>query len=132
MNRLSAAIVIIFVGILGFLSGLFIAKWQEGQKPKAMVVRRFSALPAFATVIKRVEPDYPPSALKDRLEGTVRMMVAVGKDGSPSSTTIINGVRPDIDSAATRAVRLWKFAPNSGNAIVPLDFQLTKTGKAGR
>jgi len=132
MNRQNAIIIIIFVGILGFLSGLFVAKWREGQKPKASVMTRYSEFTAFATVIKRVEPTYPPSALKDRIEGTVRLMVTVGKGGSASSTTVVKGVRPDIDSAATEALKLWKFAPSSGMAIISLDFELDKTKKTDR
>ena len=132
MNRQNAIIIIIFVGILGFLSGLFYAKWREGQKPKHQVITRLTDLPAFATVLKRVDPIYPPSAIKDRLEGTVRLMVKVGKDGLASSMTIVNGVRSDIDSSAIHALRSWRFAPTSSMAVVSMNFELDKLKSTDR
>jgi TonB family protein len=129
MNRQSAIIIIIFVGILGVLGGYFVSEWREGKKPKRAVVTRFSES---AVVVKRVEPTYPPSALKERIEGTVRLMVTVGNDGSASSTVVVKGVRKDIDSAATQAVRLWKFAPSGAMAIVSLDFRIQDMKQADR
>lgn len=124
MNKLNAVIIVIFVGILGFLGGLFYAKWQEVVKPKRQVIHRLYTMPALATVVKRVEPIYPPSAMKDGVEGSVGVMIKVGMDGSPMSTSIMRSVRPDIDSAALAAVRLWKFSPTGTMAVVSLDFKL--------
>jgi TonB family protein len=132
MNRQTGIIIIVFAGILGLLSGLFIVKWRAEQKPKVAMIRSYSELPPLATVIKRVEPTYPLAALKDRLEGTVQLRVTVGEDGSVTSTGVIKGVRKDIDSAAKQAVKLWKFKPSSGMAIVSLDFKLDTAKMASR
>jgi TonB family protein len=131
MNRVNAIIIIVFVGLLGFLGGLFFAKWQEGQKPKRLVLTRVST-PVFASVVKRVEPIYPASALKDGTEGSVGLLVEVGDDGSPSSISIMRTVRSDVDSAAMSAVRLWKFSPGGAKAVVSLDFSLKGKGRPAR
>jgi protein TonB len=131
MKKETAIIVIAFVGVIGFLSGFTVCKLRVMHKPKAITVVRYSEMTNAATVIHRVEPTYPESALRDRIEGTVRLEVAISANGSVTSADIVKGVRDDIDNAAKEAVRLWKFAPASaggkavsGPAIVSLDFKL--------
>ena len=131
MKKETAIIVIAFVGVIGFLGGYTVCKLRGMQKPKAITEVRYSEMTNAATVIHRVEPTYPESALRDRIEGTVRLEVAISANGSVTSTDIVKGVRDDIDNAAKAAVRLWKFAPASaggkaisGPVIVSLDFKL--------
>ncbi len=131
MNKWNSTIIIVFVGILGILGGMFVVEWSERQKPKRMTLTSsYKITPV--SISDRVEPTYPAKALKDRIEGTVRLMVKVGNDGSATSTQIVKGVRQDIDSAATQAVRLWRFTPSGTTAIVSLDFKMQERKQTDR
>jgi protein TonB len=65
-----------------------------------------------------VEPVYPPDAIKERVEGTVKLHAVVGSDGSIQSLTALSGPKVLID-ASLSAVRNWKYSPTrmGGQAI---------------
>jgi protein TonB len=56
-------------------------------------------------------PDYPPSAVRDEVRGTVVVGLTVPIDGVPKDIRVVRGVRPDVDQTAVEAVRKWRFAP---------------------
>ena len=77
-------------------------------------------------------PDYPPRALRSGERGTVLVVVYIGPDGVPTSTSLAqsSGSR-DLDRAAMQAVRRWRFEPamaggqpTVGQVIVPIDVNL--------
>jgi TonB family protein len=57
-----------------------------------------------------VEPVYPPEAIKDRVEGTVKLHAVVGSDGSIQSLTALSGPKVLVD-ASLSAVHNWKYSP---------------------
>jgi len=61
-------------------------------------------------LLHKVYPNYPPEARRKRIQGTVKLRVLVGVDGSVKETALISGeemlVKPTID-----AVRKWKYVP---------------------
>lgn len=61
-------------------------------------------------LIKRVEPIYPPLALKKKMEGDVEVDIDIGKDGSVDHLKAWLGDPVFID-AATAAVKQWKYNP---------------------
>ena len=61
-------------------------------------------------LIHRVDPIYPTMAREQRVEGTVKLNITVGEDGSVRSVTYISGSRLLLE-AATEAVRQWRYAP---------------------
>ena len=65
-----------------------------------------------------VEPVYPPEAIKDRVEGTVKLHAVVGSDGSIQSLTALSGPKALVD-ASMSAVHNWKYSPTrmGGQAI---------------
>jgi outer membrane biosynthesis protein TonB len=65
-----------------------------------------------------VEPVYPPEAIKDRVEGTVKLHAVVGSDGSIQSLTALSGPKMLVD-ASLSAVHSWKYSPTrmGGQAI---------------
>jgi protein TonB len=82
--------------------------------------------------VARVQPGYPPTAYRNREEGSVLVRAQVGADGSPTDVTVVrrSGSR-DLDNAALDAVRGWHFRPaiENGKAVastveVPIDFKL--------
>ncbi len=131
MKKQTVIIVISLVAILGVLGGYFFGRSHSKTGGKVVTVLRYSELPNLVTVIERVEPMYPQSALRDKVEGTVRLRVMVGTDGSATSAEVVKSVREDLDKAAKEAVMAWKFAkimygdkPVSGPALVSIDFKL--------
>ena len=63
-----------------------------------------------ATLIKRVEPLYPPIAVTGHIEGTVRFTALIGKDGAVRNLQVISGT-PVFIPAASDAVKQWIYRP---------------------
>ncbi len=71
------------------------------------------------TVIKRVEPRYPPVARQLRVGGEVQMMVLVGPDGSVEKVRILRCTKPGVgfEKAAETAVRQWRYKPATKKGV---------------
>jgi periplasmic protein TonB len=61
-------------------------------------------------LLKRVDPSYPPEAMLQRIEGTVRLQAVIGDDGKVLSLEPVSGP-PLLVEAAVVAVRQWSYAP---------------------
>jgi TonB family protein len=61
-------------------------------------------------LLKRVEPVYPPAALKNHIEGTVSLAAIIGKNGRIERLRVTSG-HPLLTGAALRAVRQWVYRP---------------------
>ena len=76
-------------------------------------------IPEIATDIlptTRVEPVYPPRALRAGIEGTVTVEFTITTDGSVRDLEIVKADPPDIfDRAVLNAVKRWKFNPETEN-----------------
>lgn len=78
--------------------------------------------------------NYPESAKKDKVEGTVYVTFIVEKGGSVSNARILRGVRKDLDEVALRAVNsmpLWEPGTQRGKPVrvqfnIPLKFSLSE------
>lgn len=85
-----------------------------------------------AKLVKRVAPEYPPSAADRGTEGYVLVEFTVAPDGRVIDPVIIeSSPRRTFDSAARDAVRRWKYEPArqgdaaiASTARVRLEFQL--------
>jgi protein TonB len=78
-------------------------------------------------------PEYPAAARAAREQGTVMISVEIDVKGRPQSVQLArsSGFK-DLDAAAVRAVRRWRFKPATMGGIavptriqVPVQFQLT-------
>ena len=61
-------------------------------------------------LIQKVEPEYPPLARQARVQGTVQLDIAVGKEGSVERIHVIQG-HPLLIPAAKEAVKQYKYRP---------------------
>jgi TonB family protein len=68
---------------------------------------------AGASVIKRVEPEYPQAARARQMQGRVVLMVGVRPDGSVDTVAVASG-EPVLAQAAMDAVKQWRFRPQAG------------------
>ncbi len=85
-----------------------------------------------ASVLHRVAPKYPVSALRNNSSGTVTVGIQVDADGKPNKVWIekSSGSR-DLDRAAREAVMQWQFSPKikngspvSSELLIPVKFKL--------
>jgi TonB family protein len=81
-------------------------------------------------IISKKEPEYGNSR-KAEIEGVVYLYVVVGADGAPAEVTVFGPVSPDLDAAAVKAVKQWRFTPGSYDgkavplaAVIEIDFRL--------
>ncbi|MGB6403381.1 MAG: TonB family protein [Candidatus Sulfotelmatobacter sp.] len=87
---------------------------------------------AEASLLHRVEPDYPQEARQQGIQGTVVLSVRIGQNGSVQSATPVSGP-PLLAQAATDAVKRWRFKPHlvGGHRAemqtkITLDFRLPR------
>jgi TonB family protein len=83
------------------------------------------------TVLREVKPRYAPDSLHARIQGSVVLALIVTSDGLPVDIRIVRSLAPDLDDAAVRAVREWRFnpgrrgqAPVNVAVTVVLDFSI--------
>jgi len=84
-------------------------------------------------LVHRVEPEYPPDALAQGVEGPVKLDAVIDPDGNVKTIQPISGPQP-LFAAATDAVRQWRYSPTTldGRPIqterqITITFQLTPT-----
>lgn len=63
------------------------------------------------TLVSWAPPPYPPDALKEKIEGKVKLRVVVDAHGQITAARILEPVDPRLDAAALDAVKKWKFTP---------------------
>ena len=76
-------------------------------------------------LLERVEPDYPPLAVRAQVQGMVILEAVVDRDGRVEDVRVLRSI-PLLDSAAVAAVRKWRYSPLLLNGQ-PERFVLTVT-----
>jgi protein TonB len=74
---------------------------RQMQPAKNLVVGR---------LLRHVDPSYPPDALQQRIDGTVRLRATIGADGKVQSVEPVSGP-PLLIGAAVIAVGEWRYGP---------------------
>ena len=107
---------------------------QEGPPPAPapVVEEKITAARADAAYLNNPAPDYPAAAMRQGLQGTVRLRVLVLPDGSPGTINIEKSSgKKLLDDAALAAVQKWKFVPSKrgdtpieGWVSFPVEFSL--------
>jgi TonB family protein len=89
------------------------------------------------TLIKKVNPEYPPEARKERVEGGVVLRLILDKNGDVVGVETISG-HPLLVPSATAAVKQWKYAPYMFDGqpvgirtIVRINFSLSDNSPPG-
>jgi protein TonB len=76
-------------------------------------------------LVERVEPTYPPLAVRAQVQGVVILEAVVDRDGRVEDVRVLRSI-PLLDSAAVAAVRKWRYSPLLLNGQ-PERFVLTVT-----
>ena len=74
-----------------------------------------------ARLLKRVEPQYPVAARRERLEGFVELRFTVSESGAVQDIEVLDAQpHGTFEQAAIAAVRRWKYLPRQiGTAPEP-------------
>lgn len=72
--------------------------------------------------LKKVDPKYPPTLIKENIEGEVVLYAVIRKDGSVDSIQLVKGVDEQLDYNAMQALSQWKFRP-AEKAGTPVDLE---------
>jgi TonB family protein len=59
----------------------------------------------------KVDPKYPPDAIKQNIEGEVVLYAIIRADGSVDSIQLVRKLDPLLDQNAVQALAQWKFRP---------------------
>lgn len=80
---------------------------------------------AEAHLVHEVQPEYPPEAGRERIEGTVVLLAVIGSDGIVQNVQVVSGV-PILAQAAIEAVKQWRYKPYLLNGVpVEIDSRIT-------
>lgn len=87
-------------------------------------------------LVSHVQPDYPAQTMQEQVEGTVKLRVTVGKDGSIKQIEPMGGP-PALVGTSVAAVRQWRYKPTYVNQkpvevqeIVKIVFRLPQSSAA--
>ncbi len=71
------------------------------------------------TITLKVDPEYPPGARADHVEGKVVLNLVVGADGYARDFTVQESPDPRLSESSIAAVQQWRFAPGmrKGEAV---------------
>jgi TonB family protein len=116
------------IGYFMFIDGKF--RWDSTVEfirvqPKGMDFTEFK-------IIKKIAPTYPPEAMAEGVQGTVKLHVTIQTDGSVKVLEVISG-DPLLSPAALSAVRQWRYEPGrvkgkpvNVDTTIEVDFTLNK------
>jgi protein TonB len=76
-------------------------------------------------LVERVEPEYPPLAVRAKVQGVVILEARVDRQGRVEDVRVLRSI-PLLDNAAITAVRQWRYSPLLLNGQ-PERFVLTVT-----
>jgi protein TonB len=76
-------------------------------------------------LVSRVEPEYPPLAVRAQVQGVVILEAIVDREGRVENVEILRSI-PLLDRAAIAAVKQWRYSPLLLNGR-PERFVLTVT-----
>jgi protein TonB len=95
-------------GVIGGVGGA-----PPPPRPTQSRIRQGGAVTA-ASLINRVQPNYPPLARQTRISGTVRLHAIISKEGTVQQLEVLSG-HPLLVQAALDAVRQWRYRPTQLN-----------------
>jgi hypothetical protein len=81
-----------------------------GVSPKAGCMN-----PTPPRLVQRLVPQYPDSAKRDYVQGTVAVDAWIGVDGIPKIGEVVGHARPDLEGSSITALKGWRYEPATCN-----------------
>jgi len=72
--------------------------------------------------LRKIDPKYPPTLIKERVEGEVVLYAVIRRDGSVDSIQLVRGIDEQLDANAMEALSQWKFRPATRQGT-PVDLE---------
>jgi len=79
-----------------FLKGVYSSDTKDLQLPR---------------VLREIKPKYTPDAMREKVQGTVKLQAVVLADGTVGRARILEGLHEQLDAAAIAAAKQWLFFP---------------------
>jgi protein TonB len=102
-------------GVPGGIVGAVVGGLPEPPPPPAPPVTRAPVRVGgqiqAPTLIHRVEPYYPPTAVDARLQGLVILEAVVDRDGHVAEVKVLRSASALLDREAILAVKQWRYSP---------------------
>jgi TonB family protein len=73
--------------------------------------------PTKARPIYSPSPEFSDEARRDKVQGTVSLMVTVDASGDVADVKVVKGLGSGLDEKSIEAVRTWKFKPGTEDGI---------------
>jgi TonB family protein len=81
--------------------------------------------------LHEVDPKYVATAAEERIEGDVRLVFVISREGRVSGVEVVKGIDERLDQSAMEALRKWQFEPATRegkpvdvDALVEIPFRL--------
>jgi TonB family protein len=72
--------------------------------------------------LRKVDPKYPPTLIKEHVEGEVVLYAVIRSDGTVDSIQLVRGIDDQLDANAMQALSQWKFRPATKQGA-PIDLE---------
>ena len=72
--------------------------------------------------MRKVDPKYPPTLIKEHVEGEVVLYAVIRSDGSVDSIQLVRGIDDQLDANAMQALSQWRFRPATKQGA-PVDLE---------
>jgi TonB family protein len=67
--------------------------------------------PMPSRIVRKVAPQYPETARRNRVEGSVGIDVRIGLDGVPTINTVVASPSSDLAKSSIEAIKDWRYEP---------------------
>ena len=89
------------------------------------------------TFVTDVKPGYTADAMRRRVTGAVLLQCVVDREGIPTNVGVVQSLDGDLDQAALKALKEWRFEPGKkdGQAVwvqIQVKMAFTMTAKRKR
>src|SRR5262245_27401508 len=104
---------LVIAALLASVPSVARAAGQEAPWPPAGVFRVVPGITA-PKMIKSARPNYPPEAMRAKVQGRVRMEMVVQADGTVGEVRVVSPLDRNkfgLDDAAVKAVKEMRFTP---------------------
>lgn len=98
-----------------------------GTGPRAPEFRPAEDVSRPPEIAEEVRADYPEEARRDGVQGAVRLLVLIRKDGSVYRVRVLEDPGAGLGDAAKRALERFRFNPAIGQDGEPVDYQIYYT-----
>ena len=101
-----------FVALVASTPFVALADGQQAPWPPVGVFRVVQGITA-PKIIKSARPNYPPEAMRAKIQGRVQMEMVVQADGTVGEVRVVRSLdrKFGLDDAAVKAVKEMRFSP---------------------